>query len=201
MSKMNMRQESNDAPVGAMVGFARTSTSEQQAGLDAQIVELTALGCTKVFAEQVSSVDAKRPQLAAALEYVRDGDIFLVTRPDRLARSTADLLRIVDDLAKRGVRVRILSMDIDTGTATGKLLLTLMGGIATFERDVMLERQRCGVAAAKAAGKYKGRKPTARAKTDHVLTLKASGASVGEIVREIGISRASVYRILGTTDR
>jgi DNA invertase Pin-like site-specific DNA recombinase len=181
---------------GAMIGYARTSTVDQNAGLEAQVAELQALGCSKVFAEQVSSVEARRPQLNAALEYAREGDTFIVTRPDRLARSTADLLRIVDELAKRGVRVRILSMDIDTATATGKLLLTLMGGIASFERDLMLERQRCGIAAAKAAGKYRGRKPTARAKSDEVAKLKMEGMSVAEIVRNTGVSRASVYRII-----
>jgi len=197
MSKMNVRIEmsATTAP-GAMIGYARTSTTDQQAGLDAQIAELTALGCVKVFSEQVSSVDARRPQLAAALDYAREGDTFIATRPDRLARSTADLLRITDDLTKRGVRVRILSMDIDTATATGKLLLTLMGGIASFERDLMLERQRCGIAAAKAAGKYRGRKPTARAKADEVVKMKTGGASVAEIVRATGVSRASVYRII-----
>jgi DNA invertase Pin-like site-specific DNA recombinase len=87
-------------------------------------------------------------------------------------------------------------MDIDTATATGKLLLTLMGGIASFERDLMLERQRCGIAAAKAAGKYRGRKPTARAKADEVVRMKTGGASVAEIVRTTGVSRASVYRII-----
>ena len=183
--------------MGALVGYARTSTVEQEAGLEAQVAELQAAGCTRIFAEQVSSVDAVRPELKAALEYLRDGDEFICTRPDRLARSTVDLLRLVEDLTKRGVIVKLLSMNIDTSTATGKLFLTLMAGIATFERELMLERQRAGIAKAKAAGKYRGRAPTARAKTSDVLRLKAEGKTVAQIAHAVGISRASVYRAFG----
>lgn len=180
--------------MGALVGYARTSTVEQEAGLEAQVAELQAAGCTRIFSEQVSSVDAIRPELKAALEYLRDGDEFICSRPDRLARSTVDLLRLVEDLTKRGVTVKLLSMNIDTSTATGKLFLTLMAGIATFERELMLERQRAGIAKAKAEGKYRGRAPTARAKTSEVLRLKAEGKTVAQIAAETGISRASVYR-------
>lgn len=181
---------------GAVVGYARTSTIDQEAGLEAQVVELEGVGCSKVFAEQVSSVDASRPKLKEALAYLRDGDTFVVTRPDRLARSTLDLLSIVDDLTKRGVGVRILSMDLNTSNATGRLILTVLGGIAEFERSLMLERQRAGIAKAKAEGKYKGRAPTARAKGTEIRKLKADGMGVTEIVRQTGVSRASVYRML-----
>ncbi|MNS06318.1 putative DNA-invertase from lambdoid prophage Rac [compost metagenome] len=181
---------------GAIVGYARTSTTDQQAGLDAQIAELKAAGATRIFSEQVSSVDAVRPQLNAALEFLREGDQFICTRPDRLARSTVELLKMVEDMTARGVVVKLLSMDIDTSSATGKLMLTLLGGVAAFERDLMLERQRHGIAAAKAAGKYKGRQPTARAKSKEVLTLLAEGKSVADIVRATAISRASAYRII-----
>lgn len=181
---------------GAIVGYARTSTFDQVAGLEAQIAELESAGCSKVYSEQISSIDADRPQLKAALDFLREGDTFIVTRPDRLARGTTDLLGIVDDLGKRGVRVRLLSMDLDTGTATGELVLTVLAAIATFERSLMLERQRAGIAKAKADGKYKGRAPTAQAKADDVRALKAKGVGVAEIVKRLGISRASVYRIL-----
>jgi DNA invertase Pin-like site-specific DNA recombinase len=183
-------------PPGAVIGYARTSTAEQRAGLEAQIEELKAAGCRKVFSEQVSSVDAARPQLRAALDYLREGDTFVVTRPDRLARSTIDLLNIVDGLTKRGVSVRIESMSLDTSKATGRLILTVMGGIAEFERSLMLERQRAGIARAKAEGKYRGRAPTARAKSAEILALKAEGHGVAEIVRRTGVSRASAYRVL-----
>ena len=179
---------------GALVGYARTSTAEQQAGLEAQVAELEAIGAAKVFQEHVSSVDAQRPQLRAALDWVRDGDTFIVTRPDRLARSVADLLRIVEDLKARNVAVRIMSMGVDTSTATGTLILQVLGAVSEFERSVMLERQRAGIAAAKAAGKYRGRAPTARAKTPEVMRMKVEGKTVAQIAQSVGISRASVYR-------
>lgn len=180
---------------GAVVGYARTSTSDQDAGLESQISELKAAGCTRVFSEKVSSVDAARPQLQAALSFLREGDEFVCTKPDRLARSTTELLRIVEELTSRGVRVRLLSMNIDTSSATGKLLLTLMGAVAAFEREIMLERQRAGIAKAKAAGRFKGRAPTARAKSAEVHRLIAAGAKPADIARLTNISRASYYRI------
>lgn len=181
---------------GAIIGYARTSTADQVAGLADQIAELEAIGCSRIFSEQVSSIDADRPQLKAALDYLRDGDTFIVTKPDRLARNTGELLNIVDDLDKRGVGTRILSMNIDTSDATGRLILTVLAGIATFERSIMLERQRAGIAAAKAQGKYKGRQPTARNKADQVLALKAEGVGPVEIAKRLGIGRTSVHRIL-----
>lgn len=143
---------------GEIVGYARTSTSDQKAGLAAQIEELKAAGCSRVYAEQISSLDANRPQLSAALSFLREGDQFVVTRPDRLARNTIELLKLVNELTSRGVVVKLLSMGVDTATATGTLFLTMMAGVAAFERELMLERQRAGIAAAKAAGRYKGRK-------------------------------------------
>lgn len=179
---------------GALVGYARTSTIEQEAGLEAQVAELQSLGCTKVFAEHVSSVDDQRPELRAALDWCREGDTFIVTRPDRLARSVTDLLRIVDDLKARKIAIRILSLGVDTGTATGTLILQVLGAVGEFERAIMLERQRAGIAKAKAEGKYRGRAPTARTKTPEVLRLKAEGKTVAEIAQTVGISRASIYR-------
>ena len=179
---------------GAVVGYGRTSTSDQQAGLEAQIAELEAAGATKVFQEHVSSVDAQRPQLRAALDWVRDGDTFMVTKPDRLARNVTDLLRIVEDLKARNVTVRIMSMGVDTSTATGVLILQVLGAVSPWERSVMLERQRHGIAKAKAEGKYRGRAPTARAKTPEVMRMKAEGKTVAQIAQSVGISRASVYR-------
>lgn len=180
--------------LGTLVGYGRTSTADQRAGLEVQIAELEAAGATKLFKEHVSSVDAQRPQLRAALDWVRDGDTFIVTRPDRLARSVTDLLRIVEDLKARNVTVRIMSMGVDTSTATGTLILQVLGAVSEFERSVMLERQRHGIAKAKAEGRYRGRAPTARAKTPEVLRLKAQGKTVAQIAESVGISRASVYR-------
>jgi DNA invertase Pin-like site-specific DNA recombinase len=180
----------------AAVGYARTSTLDQTAGLEAQLRDLEAAGCTKVFREQVSSVDKKRPELRRALDYVREGDTFVVTKLDRLARSMADLVGITGQLKDKGVELRILSLNLDTGTPTGKLMVNLMGSIAEFERELMLERQREGIAKAKAAGKYQGRAPTARRKADDVLRLRAEGKTADTIARELDISRSSVFRIL-----
>jgi DNA invertase Pin-like site-specific DNA recombinase len=182
-----------------LVGYARTSTVEQHAGLDAQVRDLRAAGCEKVLSEQVSSV-AKRTKLEQALDFVRDGDVFMVTKPDRLARSTSDLLSIVERLEAKGVGLVILSMggqQIDTRSSTGKLMLTMLAAVAAFERDLMLERQREGIAKAKADGKYRGRAPTARRQAPEVLRLKAAGAKPTEIAGQLGIGRASVYRIIG----
>jgi len=178
------------------VGYARTSTTDQKAGLEAQKRDLKTAGCVKVFHEELSSVATKRPTLDAALDYVREGDTFIVTKPDRLARSTLDLLQIAKTLEGKGVTLRILSLDLDTSTPTGKLMLTVLGGIAAFERDLMLERQREGIAKAKAEGKYKGRAPTARNKAADVIRLKAEGLTADAIAAKLGIGRASVFRIL-----
>ena len=180
-----------------LVGYARTSTLDQAAGLEAQERDLAEAGCTKVFVEQVSSVDVKaREALAQALEFVREGDALVVTKLDRLARSVAHLMELLEMIEAKGASLRILSMGIDTSTATGKLMLTLLGGVAEFERSIMLERQREGIAKAKAQGKYKGRKPTAKAKAEEVLKLHQEGIGGTEIAKRLGIGRASVYRIL-----
>lgn len=179
-----------------IIGYARTSTLDQTYGLNAQLQELEAAGCEKVFKEQLSSIDKKRPELTRSLDYAREGDVFVVTKLDRLARSMADLVRIKDALERKGVTLKILNLNIDTATPTGKLMLSLLGSIAEFERDIMLERQREGIARAKADGKYKGRAPTAQRKADDVKRLKAEGKTAEQIVVELGISRSSVFRAL-----
>lgn len=180
----------------ATIGYARTSTIDQKAGMEAQERDLMAAGCTKVFSEHLSSVDAKRPELARALDYVREGDTFVVTKPDRLARSTKDLLAILDMLEEKRVRVRILSMDLDTTSPTGRLMVTVLGAVAAFERELMLERQREGIAKAKAEGKYKGRKPSASLKASDAVRMVAEGKTVTEVSKALGIGRGSVYRAL-----
>lgn len=185
-----------------LIGYARTSTAEQVAGLEAQIAALKAAGCEKVFQERVSSV-AERAQLEAALEFARDGDRFVVTKMDRLARSTQHLLEIVKHLEGKGVALRILDFQgdtVDTKSPQGKLMLTVFAAFAEFERGVMLERQKDGIAKAKAEGKYKGRKPTARAKAEEVLARHGNRESPSEIARAVGIGRASVYRIIADAE-
>jgi DNA invertase Pin-like site-specific DNA recombinase len=179
-----------------IVGYARTSTADQTAGLEAQVRDLTAAGAEQIFSEQVSSV-AQRGKLDEALRFVRKGDVLVCTKPDRLARSTRNLLDIAEDLCRRGVTLRILSMgDLDAANPTGKLMLTMLGAVATFEREIMLERQREGIAKAAAEGKYKGRQPTARAESAEVHLLADRGVTRERIARQTGIGVASVYRIL-----
>ncbi len=146
----------------ALVGYARTSTVDQKAGLDAQLRDLSSAGCGKIFKEEMSSVGSKRRQLEAALEWVREGDKLVITKLDRLARSVPDLVAITQALKREKVELQILSMNLDTSTPTGKLMLNLLGAIAEFERELMLERQREGIAKARAEGRYVGRQPTAR---------------------------------------
>jgi len=178
-----------------IIGYARTSTIEQKAGLEAQERELVSVGAEKLFSEQTSAVGARRA-LSEALEFLRGGDVLVVTKLDRLARSVAHLGELVAGLEARGITLRILGIGLDTGTPTGRLMLNLLGSIAQFEREIMLERQREGIAKAKAEHKYKGRKPTARAKAAEVLALEAQGDTREAIAGKLGIGVASVYRVL-----
>jgi DNA invertase Pin-like site-specific DNA recombinase len=178
-----------------IVGYARTSTWDQTAGLAAQQRDLKAMGAEKVFSEQASSV-AQRTKLNECLSFLRDGDVLTVTKPDRLARSTAELLSIEADLTKRGIGLVVLSMGgekLDTRKPTSKLMLTILAGVATWEREIMLERQREGIAKAKAEGKYKGRPISIDA-----AQVKQLRATLGPaaIAKRLGIARSSVYRAL-----
>lgn len=179
----------------AIVGYARTSTLEQVAGFDAQLRDLKAIGCTKLFQEQVSSVE-KRQQLDGCLDYLREGDTLVVTKLDRLARNVSHLGQLVAALREKGVGLRILDLGLDTSTPTGELILNMMGAIAQFERQMMLERQREGIAKAKAAGKYKGRIPTAMSQAVRASQMATEGMQRAEIARKLGVSERSVYRIL-----
>jgi len=180
-----------------LIGYARTSTLDQTAGFEAQLTELIRAGCDKVFREQVSSV-APRAQLEAALDYIRDGDVLVVSKLDRLARSTQHLLEIVEQVKRKGAHLNVLNLGMDTSTATGKLLVTMIGAIGQFEREMMLERQREGIAKAKSEGKYRGRAPTARAKAAEARALRDQGLGATEIANRLCIGRASVYRVLTT---
>src|SRR6202163_763912 len=178
-----------------LVGYARTSTTDQKAGLDAQERDLRVAGAERVFTEQVSSA-ARRGSLKACLEFIREGDALVVTKPDRLARSTAELLSIEADLSKRGIGLVVLSMGgerLDTRNPTSKLMLTILAGVATWEREIMLERQREGIAKAKAAGKYKGRPISIDAAQIRQLRAELGPAA---IAKRLGIARSSVYRVL-----
>ncbi|WP_331373247.1 recombinase family protein [Sinorhizobium chiapasense] len=180
------------------VGYARTSTEEQVAGLEAQVRDLEAAGCERVYREQVSAL-GERPELKDALSFLRSGDTLVITKIDRLARNTRALGDIVDDLHKRGVGLKVLQFGketLDTTGAYGRLMLNMFAAFAEFERDLMKERQKEGIAKAKVEQKYKGRKPTARAKAGEAIELFRQGRSVSEIAKAVGIGRGSVYRAL-----
>jgi DNA invertase Pin-like site-specific DNA recombinase len=184
-----------------LVGYGRTSTADQVAGLEAQERDLKAAGAEKVFSEKVSSV-AQRAALKACVEFLREGDVLVVTRPDRLARSTAELLTIEADLSRRGIGLVVLSMGgerLDTRNPTSKLMLTILAGVATWEREVMLERQREGIAKAKAEGRYKGRAPTVARHGDEIRARVAAGEKPACVARKLGVARSSVYRMLEQT--
>lgn len=182
---------------GQVVGYARTSTTDQKAGLAAQIRDLQAAGCDRIYSEEVSSVDkTNRVELERALDFVRPGDTLIVTKIDRLARSVADLVKITERLNEKDVALRILAINLDTSTPTGKLMLNLLGSIGQFERELMLERQREGIAKAKAENKYKGRAPTAKRQAEEIIRMKTEGKSVKEITAATGAGRSSVFSIL-----
>lgn len=176
----------------ATVGYARVSTNGQS--LDTQLEALSS--CEKIFKEKISGANDDRPELQAMLEFVREGDFVQVTKLDRLARNTRHLLEISKYLHTKGVALNILNIGINTATPTGKLMLTMIGAIATFEREMMLERQAEGIALAKLRGKYKGRKATARNKSLEVIELLEKGLSKPEISRQLGIGITSIYRIV-----
>jgi DNA invertase Pin-like site-specific DNA recombinase len=178
------------------IGYGRTSISEQVAGLEAQERDLKAEGCERLFLEQLSSVDDHRPKLGEAIEFARAGDVFIVTKLDRLARSVIDALEIQKRLKAKGAALKILDPGIDTSTEIGQFIFTVLASVAQLERGMMLARQREGVAKARREGKYMGRKPTVLMRADEIRKLNAEGKSAIEIAAELGIHRSGVYRVL-----
>jgi DNA invertase Pin-like site-specific DNA recombinase len=181
-----------------LIGYARTSTVDQQAGFEAQLVELNAYGCERMYQEQVSAV-ATRTQLDAAIDMLRSGDKLVVTKLDRLARSVSHMGDILQQIEAKGAGLVILSLGserVDTSTATGKLVLNMMVSVAQFEREMMKERQVEGVRRAKAEGKYKGRVPKAMNQADKVKALVEAGVTRVQIQEQLNISKASYYRCL-----
>ena len=141
------------------IGYARVSTEEQNEARQLQSFESYTEKIKKVFIDKMSGKDTNRPQLQAMLEYVREGDVIVVSEFSRLARSTRDMLQIVQELTDKGVGLISLKEKIDTDSSTGRFMLTVFAALAELERDTILQRQREGIAIAKQQGKYKGRKP------------------------------------------
>ena len=180
------------------IGYVRVSTLEQHE--ERQKVELTEKAhVEKIFIDKLSGKDTDRPHLQAMLEFARDGDTVYVSEFSRLARSTKDLLDIVQQLKKKQVQVISLKESFDTSTPAGELAMTMFAAIATFERKIMLERQREGIALAKAQGKYRGRKEAKKPANWQELVEKYKCreiATVSELVRICGCSRPTLYKWL-----
>lgn len=177
------------------IGYARVSSTGQS--LDVQLEKLKE--CDKIFQEKKSGRTGKRDQLQLALDYVRDGDVFAITKLDRLGRSTRDLLNIVNKLEGKGVQFRVLDQNIDTGTPSGKLMFTMLGAIAEFENDLRKERQADGISLAKARGIHLGRKSVLSHEQIYELKQKRiEGIKIKDLMTEYRISKASVYRLIST---
>ena len=188
---------------GQVVGYARVSSASQN--LDRQLEALRSAGCERIFQEKVSGASRDREQLDAALTYLREGDTLICTSMDRLARSLPDLHSLVRELTDREIAVRFLkegqiySRESDS---VSRLMLSLLGAVAEFERSLIRERQAEGIARAKARGVYKGR-PTAldESQAQKLNDLAAVGVPKSKIAEQLGISRATVYRYLRVADR
>ena len=184
------------ARTGDLVGYARVSTRDQTVAL--QLDALREAGCVRVFEETASGAQRDRPQLAAALDYMRAGDTLVVWKLDRLARSTKQLIETVEDLARRGKGFRCLTQDIDTTTAGGRLVFTIFSAIAEFEREIIQERTRAGLDAARARGRRGGRPPALKARDikEARALLTDPEITVEEVAARLKVSPSTLYRHL-----
>lgn len=177
----------------AKIGYARVSTVGQS--LDVQLDKLK--DCEKIFQEKMSGTNDKRPRLQACLEYVREGDSLVVTRLDRLARSTLHLCQIAADLERLKVDLQVLDQNINTGDATGRLLFNMLGAIAQFETEIRAERQAEGIRKAKERGVKLGKKKKlTNEQIAELQTKRSEGILIKTLMKDYDISKASVYRYL-----
>jgi len=181
----------------ALVGYARVSSVGQS--LSVQLDKLK--HCDKIYQEKKSGASGKRPRLAACLEYVREGDTLVVTRLDRLARSTLHLCQIADDLRRKQVNLQVLDQNINTSDATGRLLFNMLGAIAQFETEIRAERQMDGIQKAKERGVRFGRQKTLT--TQQIAELqhrRKKGTLIKTLMKDYTVSKATVYRYLNETN-
>ncbi len=177
-----------------ILGYLRTDINKQNVQL--KLDQLKAAGVSKIYQEKPSEKQRNTSQLDKLMAEASDGDTVVVTSLDRVAHNTKHLFEIVESLHAAGVTFKVIDNGIDTSTSQGEFMRMLLGAIVDFERQILRERQSVGIAKAKQEGRYKGRKPTARAKTEEVLTLNENGLTRQKIADELGIGIASVYRIL-----
>lgn len=174
------------------VGYARVSSNSQS--LDVQREQLLAAGCERIFEEKRSgTTTAGRDKLEEALTYVQEGDVLVVCRLDRLARSLVDLRKIIDQLTAKGVGFRCLQQHIDTASSEGRLMLNILASFAEFDTDIRKERPADGIAKAKSEGRYRGR--PASIDVGKIAALEAEGLGPSAIAKRLGIGRPSVYRL------
>lgn len=179
------------------IGYARVSTKRQGDSLDTQRDVLEGYGCEKVFTDTISGAKSQRPGLDAALEFMRDGDVLVVTRLDRLGRTALDTLRTINDLDERGVPVIMLDPAQDTRTKEGKLMVTIMSGLAEWEHDLLIERTKEGMAHARSQGRVPGPKP--KLNDEQVRAVRAAvagGQNISAVARAFNVSRPTVYKAL-----
>lgn len=177
------------------IGYARVSSTGQS--LDVQLEKLNDYGCTRIYQEKITGTTNNRPELKACLEYLREGDKLVITKLDRMARSTNHLTSIAEDLKQRGIELIVIDQAIDTSTPTGKLLFNMLASIAEFETEIRKERQLDGIAKAKEKGIKFGAK--AKLTDDQVEELKekrAAGVMIKDLMNEYSLSKATVYRLL-----
>jgi DNA invertase Pin-like site-specific DNA recombinase len=181
----------------ATVGYARVSSVGQS--LDVQIDKLTDYGCEEIFQEKRSGVTADRPALQECRKYIRKGDVLVITKLDRLARSTFHLTQIAEELREKGAELIVLDQNIDTSTPTGKLLFNVLASIAEFETEIRRERQIDGIAKAKENGVQFGRRPKLTSEQVQAMREKReNGVLIKQLMQEYSLSKASVYRLLGS---
>ena len=180
--------------MGKILGYALGSLRHPD--LLEQKKALNAIGVQTLFTDTLTSIDGERPEFKRLMDSVKAGDTIVVERIDRFARNTRHFLEMTQDLNRKGVCLKVLGIQLDTATENGQLMLAMLRAIAEFERSVLLERQKEGIEKAKLAGKFKGRKATARAKADKVMKLLDKGMTRQQIADKLKIGVASVYRIL-----
>lgn len=182
----------------SVIGYARTGSADQS--IDLQMEALKAAGCERIYQEQKSGEDAVRWELARMLDDCREGDVIVCTRLDRIARSVQELWQILEQLQAKGTVFRALKNScFNTGLVTDKHVISVLGAIAEFEKNILSERQHEGIQTAKESGKYKGRKATARTMADEALELLSQGLTRQAVAERLGIGVSTVYRIVKET--